>query len=168
MGMRLEDLGTMTVRTSAGVDPAKLAALAATAPHTLSVGVPAPSGVAAEKALVSVRVLVETPNPTRGSQGNWRAGAALARRQRKAVEAVLFGVPKPAGPWVVTITRAVAGTLDDDNLRPALKHVRDQVGVYLLGGKPGEHDDSPLVTWCYEERRGKRNAPAVDVEIRTR
>jgi hypothetical protein len=134
---------------------------------------PAPGAVAKGEtsvppAVVSVRVLVPTPNPTRGSQGNWRAGAALAKRQREAVALVLFGMTPPAAPWTVTLTRVSAGRLDDDNLRAALKHVRDACAAFLLGGTPGEMDDDSRLTWVYAQRPGKRSFPAVDVEIVTR
>lgn len=152
--------GSAAVARSAAVDVAKLARLAATAPHTLSIG-PAPP--------VSVRVCVPTPNPTRGGRGwHWQKSAALAKKQRAAVEAVLFGLAAPPPPWVVTLTRASAGSLDDDNLRPALKHLRDALAQWLMGGTPGQMDGDGRVEWHYKQRPGKRSAPAVDIEIRTR
>ena len=155
-----DNFGNATIRTEATVDVAALARLAATAPHTLSIG--------AGTGPISVRVLVETPNPTRGGRGwHWKKSAALAKRQRQAVEAVLFGSAPPPAPWVVTMTRASAGSLDDDNLRPAMKHIRDQIAVWLLSGKPGENDDSPLIEWHYRQRPGKRNQPCVDISIVT-
>ena len=162
MGFKLEDLGTMTVRTSAGVDPAKLARLAASAPHTLSIGVPAPAGP------VCVRVLVETPNPTNGSRGHWAKAAKLGKQQRGAVALVLAGQVPPPGPWVVTLTRVSVGTLDPDGLQAALKRVRDVCAQFLLGGTVGQYDADERIVWEYKQARGKRGAPAVDVEIRTR
>jgi hypothetical protein len=162
MGMRLEDLGTARVRTSAAVDPAKLARLAATAPHTFGIGVPAPAGP------VCVRVLVETPNPTNGSRGHWAKAAALGKRQREAVALVLVGQVPPPGPWVATLTRISVGTLDPDGLQAALKRVRDVAAQFILGGTVGLYDSDERIEWVYKQARGKRGAPAVDVEIRTR
>jgi hypothetical protein len=199
MAIRLTDLGTATVRTSAGVDPAKLAALAATAPHTLGIGVPAPAGpacascggtgsqpaglacgaqaeepcrectgVPAPSGPVCVRVLVETPNPTNGSRGHWAKAAKLGKQQRGAVALVLAGQVPPPGPWVVTLTRVSVGTLDPDGLQAALKRVRDVCAQFLLGGTVGQYDADERIVWEYKQARGKRGAPAVDVEIRTR
>jgi hypothetical protein len=119
-------------------------------------------------ALVSVRVVVETPNPDNASGWTWQRRAALAKKQREAVACVLFGLTPPAAPWVVTLTRVSAGTLADDGLRSALKWTRDSCAVHLLGGKPGEMDDSPLIEWRYAQARGKRGDPAVDILIEPR
>lgn len=118
--------------------------------------------------LVSVRVVVETPNPDNASGWTWQRRAALAKKQREAVACVLFGLTPPAAPWVVTLTRVSAGTLADDGLRSALKWVRDSCGVFLLGGATGERDSDPSITWEYRQQRGKRGGAAVDIEIATR
>lgn len=49
----------------------------------------------------------------------------------------------------VTLTRYSPGHLDDDNLRGAMKHVRDAVAIEL--GVP--NDDDPRWTWVYMQSR---------------
>jgi hypothetical protein len=127
------------------------------------------ASLAAPPAVVSVRVLIPTPNPSNQSrQGAWQKAVRLAKQQREAVLLVLGNQPAPPAPWVVTMTRVSAGTLADDALPTALKRVRDSVGVYLLGGATGQRDSDPSITWVCRQARGKRGQPAVDIEIKTR
>lgn len=66
-----------------------------------------------------------------------------------------------AGPLVlVHLTRVSPRKLDDDNLRGALKSVRDGVAQWLR-----VDDASPLVRWDYEQEKGA--TPAVRVEVLT-
>lgn len=60
-------------------------------------------------------------------------------------------------PVVVTLTRRSPRALDDDNLRSALKAVRDGVADAL-----GVDDRDPRVTWEYDQVRGSYG---VDVRI---
>ena len=68
---------------------------------------------------------------------------------------------KPSLPCVVTMTRVSSGTLDDDNLRGALKPIRDQIAVELglklqarrkSKAAPVADDRDPRVTWIYGEQ----------------
>jgi len=68
--------------------------------------------------------------------------------------------PAAAVPCVVTMTRHSAGTLDDDNLRSALKGVRDGIADRL-----GVDDASPAVEWKYEQAACKRGTYGVSVQI---
>lgn len=66
-----------------------------------------------------------------------------------------------AGPLVlVRLTRVSPRRLDDDNLRGALKSVRDGVAQWLR-----VDDASPLVRWEYQQEKGA--APTVRVEVLT-
>ena len=67
-------------------------------------------------------------------------------------------------PVVVRLTRvAPSNGLDDDNLRPALKSVRDGIADAL-----GVDDRDPRVSWEYGQLRGRAREYAVEVEIRRR
>ena len=157
------EIRNATVASSVGVNVEALARLAAREPHRLGLesGGPTPG-------VVSVRACVPTPNPSNGSRGSLGKAIGLAKRQRAAVEAALFGQAPPPGPWVVTLTRASAGAIAGDGLQTALKRIRDSVAVFLLGGRQGERDDDPSITWAYATRPGKRNQPCLDIEIRTK
>lgn len=89
-------------------------------------------------------------------RGDWRARAGTAKRQRsKALKAC---PPWAAGPLLtVRLTRVSPGTLDDDAVPAALKHVRDGVAARLR-----VDDASPLVRWEYAQETG---APAVIVQV---
>jgi hypothetical protein len=63
-----------------------------------------------------------------------------------------------AGPLLtVRLTRVSPRPLDDDNLRGALKSVRDAVATWLK-----VDDASPLVRWEYGQEKGE---PAVRVDV---
>lgn len=91
---------------------------------------------------------------------HWRTLVHLKKKQRGATTACMVGVLLPRPPLVVTICRAGPRKLDDDNLAAACKHVRDQIADIV-----GLDDGSPLYTWRYEQRVGKREHYRVDVEI---
>lgn len=59
---------------------------------------------------------------------------------------------------VVRLTRVSPRELDDDNVRGALKSVRDAVATWLR-----VDDASPLVRWEYAQEKGK--VPLVRVEV---
>ena len=155
-------IGNASVATNVGVNTAALARMAAREPHKLGLT------PAVGTAPISVRLCVPTPNPSNGSRGSLGKAIGLAKKQRAAVEAALFGQVPPPAPWVVTLTRASAGAIAGDGLQTALKRIRDSVAVFLLGGRQGERDDDPSIRWVYATRPGKRNQPCVDIEITTR
>lgn len=100
----------------------------------------------------------KTPNPTRGSQGHWRAAAARRKRQRR--DAAYLTPRRLRAPCVVHMTRLSPGELDDDNLRPALKSIRDGIADAL-----GVDDRDPAVRWEYAQARCKRGDEGVRVRI---
>ena len=63
-------------------------------------------------------------------------------------------------PAVVTLTRYSAGTLDDDNLRGALKAVRDGIADAL-----GVPDNDPRIYFAYGQASSPRGSYAVHVRI---
>ncbi len=105
---------------------------------------------------VRVTLPLKTSSVLNGSQGFSR-GAAMAaarrRRDQRAMAKLVVGMHVRsclvALPAVVTLTRlAPSSGLDDDNLRGALKSVRDGVADAL-----GLDDRDPRVSWRYEQRR---------------
>ncbi len=64
------------------------------------------------------------------------------------------------GKLFATLVRVAPRILDDDNLRSALKAVRDSVANEL-----GVDDRDPRVSWWYAQEKGK---PAVRIELRRR
>lgn len=68
-----------------------------------------------------------------------------------------IGVPLPV---IVTLCRVSPGVLDDDNLRSALKGVRDGIAdAYEVA------DNDPRIRWCYKQEKCKRGHYEVSVAI---
>lgn len=109
---------------------------------------------------VSVFLPVETV-----SEMNRRDHFIVRHRRLKSHRdaAWLLCLPHPV-PCVVTLTRVGGRSLDDDNLRSALKGVRDGVADRL-----GVDDADPRVEWRYAQARKSRKRGAqrgVRVEIK--
>lgn len=87
---------------------------------------------------------------------HWAAKAKRVDAQKRAVR---YRCPAWTGRplLVVRLTRVAPRALDDDNLRGALKAVRDAVASWLK-----VDDASPLVRWEYAQERG--SAVCVRVE----
>lgn len=86
---------------------------------------------------------------------HWRERQKRAKHARGTVLVVLGANVRrstiPALVLDVTLTRvAPSSGLDDDNLRPALKHARDGVADFL--GLKSDRD--PRVAWHYAQERG--------------
>lgn len=89
---------------------------------------------------------------------HWAAKAKKVQAQRRATAYRTPPALKALGPLlVVTLVRVSPRQLDDDNLRGALKGVRDQVASAL-----GVDDRSNLVRWEYGQERGEA---AVEVRV---
>ena len=89
-----------------------------------------------------------------------QARAARVKKERQAASG-----RAPRWPWkpvaVITLTRVGPGTLDDDNLRPSLKSVRDGLADWL-----GFRDDSsPLLAWRYFQRLDREVDFHVEVDV---
>jgi hypothetical protein len=171
----------------------ELARKAATVPHELSIGGPKGNPrqtlppdarwMAAAEAVEAVErpddsvlvvVPVRTVNPTNGEgRGKHRERIGRGRREREAT-LVLLRAHEPkrerlAAGCVVTLTRVSAGRLSPiDGLGPALKHVRDAVAMWLLGGRPGELDEDSRIGWDLQQRNLGPGKAGVIVSIRGR
>lgn len=94
---------------------------------------------------------------------HWRKRQRRAKSQRHTAwvhTLKLLGGTGKALPLVVTLTRIAPRKLDDDNLRGALKAVRDGVADAL-----GVDDGDDRVTWLYSQRKGAVRENAVVIEI---
>lgn len=79
---------------------------------------------------------------------HWSQRAMRVKRQRAATWAALLGLSGPM-PASVTLVRIAPRKLDDDNLRGALKAVRDQVAAHF------DIDDAdPRLEWKYLQAKG--------------
>lgn len=80
---------------------------------------------------------------------HWTKRTRRVKAERMATFYTLKPHKPPAMPCVVTMTRlGPSNGLDDDNLRGALKGVRDQIAEWF-----GIDDRDPRVVWAYGQRR---------------
>ena len=107
-------------------------------------------------------VPVETPSIT-NQREHWRKRQQRALNHRAQVRTrwLLLGRPKIPLPAEVHLVRVAPRSLDDDNLRGALKHIRDGVAAEL-----GVDDRDPRVQWSYaQEKRPTGSSTGVRVTI---
>jgi hypothetical protein len=103
---------------------------------------------------LEVTLPLRLPNPL-NARGATRQRIARPKRQREAVLASLawFQLTPAfmAGPWRVGLTRLGGKAMDDDGLQASLKHVRDAVAMWLVGGAPGSRDSDERISWAYDQ-----------------
>lgn len=112
-------------------------------------------------------MVVEVTLPLRtisepNARGHWSTRAKRVKAHRTtALLALRARVRELTLPAVVVLTRqAPSSGLDDDNLRAALKAVRDGVADAL-----GVDDRDPRVRWEYRQERAPRGRWAVCVRV---
>lgn len=82
---------------------------------------------------------------------SWAQRHGRARRERNAVVEALEGITRVNWDhYYVTLIRCGPRALDDDNLRGALKSIRDQISQWI-----GLDDNDARITWQYAQRRAK-------------
>lgn len=93
---------------------------------------------------------------------HWAKRAKRTKEHRGIARVVAEALlKKPQLPCTVRLTRVAPRRLDDDNLRPALKAVRDGIADWL-----GVNDRDPRVTWAYEQDSDGAGGYHVRVEVR--
>lgn len=108
--------------------------------------------------MISFEIPIETKSAS-NLREHWSARHRRTAAQRRATAYRTPPSLKSLGPLlVVTLTRVSPRQLDDDNLRGALKGVRDQVACAL-----GVDDRSKLVKWEYGQEKGEASV-SVKVE----
>lgn len=88
------------------------------------------------------------------------AKASRVAKQREAAKDQVDVLSAQALPLEVILERATPCRLDDDNLRGALKAVRDGVADAL-----GVKDNDPRVTWAYRQSRSAPKTYQVRIHI---
>ena len=114
---------------------------------------------------------MKTRNPTNNLR-HWRTLKREADEQKAATMLSLTGVT--SATWLelakgchVKLTRISAGTLDEaENLRIAMKHVKDIIAQFLFGGSIGQRDDDKRASWEFCQLKAKRGVYGVIISIR--
>ena len=66
----------------------------------------------------------------------------------------------------ITMTRVGGNKMDSDNLAASCKYIRDGIADALAPGlPPGRADGLERFTWKYEQRKGKRSEPKIEVML---
>lgn len=91
---------------------------------------------------------------------HWQQRADRVAAQRRTTRASLRLYGQPALPVRVTLRRLSVNELDDDNLRGALKAVRDEVAAWLM-----VDDRDRNVMWTYTQDKAPRGVHRVEVEF---
>lgn len=90
---------------------------------------------------------------------HWAAKARRVKDERSTAFYLCRKFARDVGvPCIVTMTRRSPGTLDDDNLRGALKGVRDGIADAL-----GIDDRDPRVQWHYQQQKAGHHAVLVRI-----
>lgn len=89
---------------------------------------------------------------------HWSKRSKRANGQREAAYLLTQPLSKMGLPMTVKLTRISPRPLDDDNLRSALKSVRDGVADRLK-----LDDRDPRVKWEYDQRKGVPKEQAVEI-----
>ena len=109
--------------------------------------------------LTPVEIYLRIPTVSEANKReHWAAKAKRVKSQRSTAKFETQDLLMLKMPLSVTLTRVSPRPLDDDNLRGALKAVRDGIADRL-----GINDRDPRVAWLYSQRRGKKGEQAVEV-----
>lgn len=119
--------------------------------------------------MIALSLPLRISNPLNGQMGVSRGAMfrkAAERKEQRTVTAlaVRAALNKQwvAPPYVITLTRvAPSEGFDDDNLRAAMKSVRDGI----TDGLGLKNDNDPLLEWRYEQWHGRAKVYGVVVEI---
>ena len=108
---------------------------------------------------ITFRIPIETVSLTNVRE-HWAKKARRAKAQRSAAFVMTAPIVRMGLPLTVMLTRISPRALDDDNLRGALKSIRDGIADRL-----GLDDRDERVTWRYAQAKGKERA--VEVRVTT-
>ena len=109
---------------------------------------------------VSYTIPVRTPSAS-NLREHWRARHRRTKAQRRAAyyASLAAGVPLARESATVRMTRVSPRRLDDDNVRGALKAVRDGIADAL-----GVDDADERVRWEYDQSVSRKAHVVVDVQ----
>lgn len=102
---------------------------------------------------------------TLNQREHWATRARRNKRERNVVAMVLASALERDVIWAplgqrVSLKRIAPRKLDDDNLRGALKAVRDEVAAFL-----GVDDGDARVEWLYDQAKGGPRQYAVAISF---
>jgi len=120
---------------------------------------------AGDKRILTITLPIATKSLS-NQRWHWAQRSRAAKAQRGPTSLVVRSAmaAEPIGlPCVVKLTRIAPRALDDDNLRGALKSVRDGVADAF-----GLDDRDPKLSWEYGQRKGAVRENAVEIRVERR
>lgn len=115
------------------------------------------------KKIFDTQFLLETKSEANISE-HWSKKSNRHKKQAKMVWFEMLSCPFIIPPCKVSITRISPRTLDDDNLRTALKWIRDAIAEKIHPNlAPGRADDDKLIEWDYLQWKGKPKAIRIEI-----
>ena len=108
---------------------------------------------------IVIRIPLETVSLS-NQREHWAKRSRRAKDHRRAAYMWTQRIARVDLPLTVTLTRIAPRKLDDDNLRGALKSVRDGVADRL-----GIDDNDLRVSWMYGQKAGNVGEKAVEVWV---
>lgn len=120
--------------------------------------------------MVGAVVIPLRTRSTLNQREHWAKRARRTKRERGVVGLMLRAelgrvvwLDDDGGAVVVQLKRIAPRKLDDDNLRGALKAVRDEVAAFL-----GVDDGDARVEWAYDQARGAAHEYGVEIRFEER
>lgn len=114
----------------------------------------------------SLTIPLRTVSESNRAGEHWAQKAKRHKEQKKVVSLCLLALPHPDLPCKIHLTRVGKKLLDDDNLPPSLKYVRDAIAEWIIPNLPiGKADDSTQLKWFYYQEKGKNYAVNIKFEF---
>lgn len=98
---------------------------------------------------------------------HWTKSLKQKKQQQQAIKFVLksHNVTIPL-PCTITLTRIAPRPLDDDNLPPTFKWIRDTLADHAIPGlAPGRADSDPRIKWVYSQTKGAPKFYGIEICI---
>lgn len=117
--------------------------------------------------MIQISLPIKLCNPINHGT-HWSKTLKQKKQQQHLVKSHLNTHPIPQIPCIVTLTRIAPRKLDDDNLPPCFKWIRDTIADHLIPGlAPGRADSDPKIKWEYAQLKGDPHQYAVEIQIKT-
>ena len=128
--------------------------------------------------VIKMEIPIKTVSEANSSE-HWTRKAIRHRRQQFFTRAAYNRSVKHLQlPCIVKLTRLSPRKLDDDNLRGAMKYIRDEVSECIIPEKAGTYvtkkgsvrsikgraDSDPRITWIYEQEKAPRQGVRIEID----
>ncbi len=120
-----------------------------------------------ENIVYSAYIEIKTVSEANTSE-HWTVAAKRHKQQKGRIKIQMFiEKPKIPLPCQIKLTRIAPRSLDShDNLPTSFKYIVDALSEYIFPGLAvGRADDSKLIKWIYEQKKGAPKKYAIEIEV---